>query len=112
MVIICFWLELSINPYIKNTTFIYNFYNTKRLQKEYKLYIKIDIIEQKINIIYHFIQLYDEYKKNTMKIQTLNVRIPEKIVLWLDSLIENGIYKSRSEAIRDYIRKYLEEKAR
>lgn len=46
-----------------------------------------------------------------MNIQTLNVRIPREIVLWLDSLITRGIYKSRSEAIRDYIRKYLEKKA-
>ncbi|MBW2974588.1 ribbon-helix-helix domain-containing protein [Candidatus Woesearchaeota archaeon] len=44
---------------------------------------------------------------NTIEIQTLNVRLPKEIVLWLDSLIERGIYKSRSEAIRDYSRKYL-----
>jgi Arc/MetJ-type ribon-helix-helix transcriptional regulator len=45
-----------------------------------------------------------------MKIQTLNVRLPSEIVLWLDSLVHKGIYKSRSEAIRDYSRKYLHEK--
>jgi len=45
-----------------------------------------------------------------MKIITLNVRVPKEIVLWLDSLVERGIYKSRSEAIRDYSRKYLEKR--
>ena len=30
------------------------------------------------------------------------------MVSWLDSLIENGIYKSRSEAIRSFIREFLE----
>ncbi len=43
-----------------------------------------------------------------MQIQTLNVRIPKQIVLWLDSLISKGIYKSRAEVIRDFIRKYVE----
>ncbi|MEA2036657.1 MAG: ribbon-helix-helix domain-containing protein [Nanoarchaeota archaeon] len=47
-----------------------------------------------------------------MKIKTLNVRIPEEIVLWLDSLVVKGVYKSRSEAIRDYARKYLEGKGK
>jgi len=44
-----------------------------------------------------------------MKIQTLNVRLPQEIVLWLDSLTKEGIYKSRSEAIREYIRDYIKE---
>jgi len=44
-----------------------------------------------------------------MEIQTVNIRRPKEIVLWLDSLIKRGIYKSRSEAIRDYVRKYIRE---
>ena len=40
-----------------------------------------------------------------MQIQTLNVRLPKEMVSWLDSLVSKGIYKSRSEAIRDYVRK-------
>ena len=47
---------------------------------------------------------------NTIRIQTLNVRLPKEIVLWLDSLVQRGIYKSRSEAIRDYARMHLENK--
>ncbi|MCK5282034.1 MAG: ribbon-helix-helix protein, CopG family [Nanoarchaeota archaeon] len=47
-----------------------------------------------------------------MIIQTLNVRIPKETVLWLDSLINRGIYKSRSEAIRDYVRKYIEKEGK
>jgi len=43
-----------------------------------------------------------------MKIRTLNVRLPKEMVSWLDSLVSAGIYKSRSEAIRDYVRKYIE----
>jgi Arc/MetJ-type ribon-helix-helix transcriptional regulator len=42
-----------------------------------------------------------------MQIQILNVRLSKEIVLWLDSMIKEGIYKSRSEAVRDYIRKYI-----
>lgn len=34
----------------------------------------------------------------------INVRIPAQIAEWLDSLVKKGIYKSRSEAIRDFIR--------
>ncbi len=47
-----------------------------------------------------------------MKIRTLNVRLPREIVDWLDSLVKRGVYKSRSEAIRDYARKYIEGKTK
>ena len=46
----------------------------------------------------------------TIKIQTVNVRIPKELVEWLDSLISKGLYKSRSEIIRDYIRKFIQER--
>ena len=39
-----------------------------------------------------------------MDIEILNVRLPSEIVKWLDSLVERGIYKSRSEAIREFCR--------
>ena len=42
-----------------------------------------------------------------MDIEILNVRIPSEIVKWLDSLVEKGIYKSRSEAIREFCREYV-----
>jgi Arc/MetJ-type ribon-helix-helix transcriptional regulator len=43
----------------------------------------------------------------TMKIEVLNVRLPSEIIKWLDSLVEIGIYKSRSEAIREFSREYI-----
>jgi len=48
-----------------------------------------------------------------IKIETVNVRIPRKVVDWLDDLIREGLYKSRSEAIRAILREYVlsEEKA-
>jgi len=42
-------------------------------------------------------------------IEVLNVRLPAEIVKWLDSLVEKGIYNSRSEAIRDFCREYVNE---
>ena len=36
--------------------------------------------------------------------ELITVRIPKKLLEALDSLIEDGIYSSRSEAIRDAIR--------
>lgn len=43
-------------------------------------------------------------------IETLNIRISKKIVVWIDSLVISGIYKSRAEAIRDFIREYVNNK--
>ena len=45
----------------------------------------------------------------TSYIEVLNVRLPSEIVKWLDSLVEKGIYKSRSEAIREFCREYVNE---
>ena len=44
-----------------------------------------------------------------MKVEVLNVRLSRQMVAWLDSIVEQGVYKSRSEAIRDYIREFLGE---
>ena len=41
-------------------------------------------------------------------IAVVNVRLPEEIVSWLDTLVERRVYHSRSEAIRDFVREYLE----
>jgi len=43
--------------------------------------------------------------KRTVNI--VNVRLPEEIVSWLDSLVEQNVYNSRSEAIRDFSREYV-----
>ena len=44
-----------------------------------------------------------------MEIEILNVRLPKEITGWLDSLVKKGIYKSRSEAIREFSREYIKE---
>ncbi len=44
-----------------------------------------------------------------MKVTVVNVRLPTKIVKWLDSLVEKDIYNSRSEAIRDFSRGFVRE---
>ena len=45
-----------------------------------------------------------------MKIEIFNVRLPKEIVSWLDLLVSKGVYKSRSEAIREFSRDYLKDK--
>jgi Arc/MetJ-type ribon-helix-helix transcriptional regulator len=42
-----------------------------------------------------------------LKIRTITVRLPDEATKWLDSLVKSGIYKSRSEAIREFAREYL-----
>ncbi len=44
-----------------------------------------------------------------MESAIINVRMPSAVLAWLDSLVEQGIYKSRSEAIRDFVRNYVKE---
>jgi len=46
-----------------------------------------------------------------MEIEILNVRLPKEITTWIDTLVKKGIYKSRSEAIREFSREYIEKKA-
>ena len=46
-------------------------------------------------------------KTKEMQTRTLNVRIPAELIEWVDSLVENKIYNSRSEVIRNLIREYL-----
>jgi Arc/MetJ-type ribon-helix-helix transcriptional regulator len=41
------------------------------------------------------------------KIHILNVRLPDDIISWLDSLVKSRVYDSRSEAVRDFLRNYL-----
>jgi Arc/MetJ-type ribon-helix-helix transcriptional regulator len=42
-----------------------------------------------------------------MKVNVVNVRLPEDIISWIDSLVEKGIYNSRSEAVREFSREYI-----
>ncbi len=39
--------------------------------------------------------------------ELVNIRVSSNIVKWLDGLVEKGTYKSRSEAIRDFIRLHV-----
>jgi len=43
------------------------------------------------------------------KSQVLNIRLPEELILELDNLVEKRIFKSRSEAIREFARQYVQE---
>ncbi len=41
------------------------------------------------------------------KVAVVNVRLPEEIISWIDSLVDNKIYNSRSEAVREFSRDYV-----
>lgn len=43
----------------------------------------------------------------TGKTRVLNVRLPRETLVILDSLVDKGIYKSRSEAIREFAREFV-----
>ena len=60
------------------------------------------------NIYKALILIQNDYIMITKgKIETLNVRIPTQIVIWLDSLVDSGMYKSRAEALRFFVRDYV-----
>jgi len=44
-----------------------------------------------------------------MEIETVNVRMPREITDWLDVLVKKGVYHSRAEAIREFIRAFISE---
>ncbi|MBD3203934.1 ribbon-helix-helix protein, CopG family [Candidatus Woesearchaeota archaeon] len=41
------------------------------------------------------------------EVVVVNIRLPDNIVSWLDSLVEEEVYNSRSEAIREFSRHYV-----
>jgi Arc/MetJ-type ribon-helix-helix transcriptional regulator len=43
------------------------------------------------------------------EIHVLNVRLPDDTIQWIDSLVKQGVFNSRSEAIRAFIRDNLKE---
>lgn len=43
------------------------------------------------------------------KTEVLNVRIPDELILELDALVGKRIFKSRSEAIREFAREYVQQ---
>ncbi len=48
-------------------------------------------------------------RKKGEKVEIVNVRLPKKAISWVDTLVNKGIYSSRSEAIREFVREYLTE---
>ena len=55
-------------------------------------------------------QTKDSEPKKTehKKTQVLNIRIPKELILEIDELVKNKKYKSRSEAIREFARRYVQ----
>jgi metal-responsive CopG/Arc/MetJ family transcriptional regulator len=41
------------------------------------------------------------------KVEVVNVRLPKEVINWLDQLVAKNIFKSRSEAIRQFAREYV-----
>jgi len=66
-------------------------------------------IRSKIINSYHILCI----TKNTItnptnkKIKIVNVRLPEKITKWLDSLVKRGLFSSKSDAVRELVREYV-----
>ncbi|MEM3373962.1 MAG: ribbon-helix-helix domain-containing protein [Candidatus Woesearchaeota archaeon] len=46
-------------------------------------------------------------KQQSKEISILNVRLPDEIISWIDELVKNEIFNSRSEAIREFSREYV-----
>ena len=41
------------------------------------------------------------------KSEIINIRLPKNHIDWIDNLVKKGIYKTRSEAIREFSREYI-----
>ncbi len=42
-----------------------------------------------------------------MAMDLIQVRLPQKIIFEIDSLVDNGYYETKSDVIRDAIRKFV-----
>lgn len=40
-------------------------------------------------------------------VEVINIRLPDELIKWIDSLVAKKIYKTRSEAIREFSREYI-----
>ncbi len=40
-------------------------------------------------------------------IAIINIRLPKKVVSWIDSLVDKKAYNSRSDLIRNFLREYV-----
>ena len=41
------------------------------------------------------------------KVAVINIRLPDEIISWIDSLVQKNIFNSRSEAVREFSREYV-----
>jgi hypothetical protein len=41
------------------------------------------------------------------KTEVVNVRVPDEIAGWIDSLVEKKLFSSRSEVVRHFLREYV-----
>jgi metal-responsive CopG/Arc/MetJ family transcriptional regulator len=48
----------------------------------------------------------------TKRTEILNIRLPEELILELDQLVKKRIFKSRSEAVREFAREYVQSQLR
>ena len=47
---------------------------------------------------------------NIVANKTVNIRIQKPMVDWIDSLVESGLFSSRSEALREFTREMVDGK--
>jgi metal-responsive CopG/Arc/MetJ family transcriptional regulator len=49
--------------------------------------------------------------QNTENVETeiVNIRVPKDLILELDTLVKKRVFNSRSEAIREFAREYVQE---
>ncbi len=53
----------------------------------------------------------EKKEENTAKdVEIVNIRLPHELITFLDNLIEQGFYKNRSEAIREFAREYVQKR--
>jgi Arc/MetJ-type ribon-helix-helix transcriptional regulator len=43
------------------------------------------------------------------KTEVVNVRVPDEIAGWIDSLVEKKLFSSRSEVVRHFLREYVQD---
>jgi Arc/MetJ-type ribon-helix-helix transcriptional regulator len=53
------------------------------------------------------LQINHMTKETEIVNEAINVRLPEELVNWIDSLVEKKLYRNRSEAIREFARDYI-----
>jgi len=42
--------------------------------------------------------------------KTINIRVQKRMLDWIDSLVDEGLFNSRSEAVREFTREAMDDK--